>query len=219
MRALAIVSGGLDSVTMLYEYKDKVKHVVTFNYGSNHNAQEIERARWNCKNLGKEHTVINLEEAFQDIESALLSGADAIPSGEYTTESLKQTVVPFRNGIMLSIAAGIAESKGCDTVLIGAHAGDHEVYPDCREGFMNFMSLATEVGTDAGIAIQAPYIQKSKAHIAGRALGMNVPVERTYSCYKGGPIHCGVCSTCIERRKALEGQDPTEYLETPFLTH
>jgi 7-cyano-7-deazaguanine synthase len=153
-------------------------------------------------------------------KSDLLRSGGDIPEGHYAEESMKKTVVPFRNGIMLSIAAGFAESIGADAVTIAAHSGDHAIYPDCREPFMRAMGEAMEQGTYAGIKLLRPFIDMDKAAIARRGAELGVDFAETWSCYKGGEIHCGVCGTCVERREAflLAGlQDPTVYEQTPEL--
>lgn len=131
---------------------------------------------------------------------------------------MKRTVVPFRNGIMLAVAAGFAESVDAGAVVIAAHAGDHAIYPDCREEFMEPMAKAIESGTYPGIRLLRPFIGLDKAGIAARGAELGVDFSRTWSCYKGGEIHCGVCGTCVERREAfsLSGvPDPTVYLAAP----
>ena len=155
-----------------------------------------------------------------EFKSDLLRSGCDIPEGHYAEESMKKTVVPFRNGIMLSIAAGFAESIGADAVTIAAHSGDHAIYPDCREPFMRAIGEAMEQGTYAGIKLLRPFIDMDKAAIARRGAELGVDFAETWSCYKGGEIHCGVCGTCVERREAflLAGlQDPTVYEQTPEL--
>lgn len=211
---LIVLSGGMDSVSLMYEYKERIALAVTFDYGSNHNAREIACARENCRLLGIEHLVIPLEFIGRYFESSLLGGADAIPEGHYSSENMKSTVVPFRNGIMLSVACGLAESRGLDKVMIANHSGDHAIYPDCREGFIRAMSEAMRQGTYEGIEIFAPYTNLTKAEIAKRGAKSGVDFALTYSCYKGGEKHCGRCGTCVERREAfaLAGlADPTAY--------
>ena len=151
-----VVSGGMDSVTLMWEMRRRIALAVTFDYGSNHNAREIECARRNCAILGIEHLVIPLAFMSEYFQSSLLSGADAIPEGHYTSENMKSTVVPFRNGIMLAVACGLAESRGLRKVLIANHAGDHAIYPDCRPGFVAAMSEAMRRGTYDGVEILAP---------------------------------------------------------------
>ncbi|MBQ9704591.1 MAG: 7-cyano-7-deazaguanine synthase QueC [Paludibacteraceae bacterium] len=211
---LLVLSGGLDSTTMLYEYRDRIALALSFHYGSNHNDREIAFARLHCERLHVEHVVIQLGFMKQYFRSSLLDGADAIPEGAYDDANMKSTVVPFRNGIMLSIAAGMAETRGLSCVMLANHAGDHTVYPDCRPQFVEAMDRAIEAGTWEGIRLLTPYTNLTKADIArhGKALGINY--AETWSCYKGGALHCGRCGTCVERREALRDagiDDPTEY--------
>ena len=213
-KALIILSGGMDSVTLLHEHKENIAMAVTFDYGSNHNQREIPLAKLHCERLGIKHIVISLDFMHQYFKSSLLQGADAIPEGHYADENMKSTVVPFRNGIMLAIACGIAESNGLTEVMIANHAGDHAIYPDCRATFIESMSEAMSYGTYEHIKIVAPYTGITKGQIAehGKTLGLNY--AETWSCYKGGEKHCGKCGTCVERKEALEYagiEDPTEY--------
>ena len=201
--SVIVLSGGMDSVTLLHEYKERISLAVTFNYGSNHNAREIECAGWQCRLLDIPHVVIELGFMGKYFRSSLLEGAEAIPEGDYADENMKSTVVPFRNGIMLSIACGLAESNGLKHVLIANHGGDHAIYPDCRPEFIASMSDAMTHGTYDGITILAPYTDISKGEIAKRGKALGVDYSHTYSCYKGGERHCGVCGTCRERQEAL----------------
>lgn len=214
--SLIIVSGGMDSITLLYDKKDEIALGVSFDYGSNHNAREIPFAELHCKRLGIKHITIKLDFMHQYFKSSLLEGADAIPEGHYAADNMKSTVVPFRNGIMLSIAAGIAESNGLKKVLIANHGGDHTIYPDCRPGFIKAMNAATEAGTYVGVQVSAPYTSISKTDIARRGKQLGINYAETWSCYKGGEKHCGKCGTCVERREALARagiEDHTEYEE------
>lgn len=213
---IIVVSGGMDSVTLMHEYKDRVALAVTFDYGSNHNAREIECARRQCALLNIEHIVIPLEFMGRYFKSSLLSGADDIPEGKYDDDNMKSTVVPFRNGIMLAVACGLAESRGLKHVLIANHSGDHAIYPDCRDSFVQAMDAAMQQGTYDGVSLLAPYTLLSKADIARRGAQLGVDYALTYSCYKGGERHCGRCGTCAERREAfrLAGlTDPVLYVE------
>lgn len=212
--SVIILSGGMDSVTMLHDYIEDIALAVTFDYGANHNKREIEMARLNCQELNVEHIVIPLDFMHQYFKSSLLEGAEAIPEGHYTAENMASTVVPFRNGIMLSVACGLADSRGLTRVMIANHSGDHTIYPDCRPEFINAMSEAISCGTDGSVSIFAPYTGLDKTEIAkiGKRLGLDY--AKTYSCYKGGVKHCGRCGTCVERREALEAagiNDPTLY--------
>lgn len=213
--ALLILSGGMDSVTLLYDRAEEIALAVSFDYGSNHNHKEIPFAKKHCEALGIPHVVIPLKFMAEHFESSLLSGADAIPEGHYADENMKSTVVPFRNGIMLSIAAGLAESKGLQKVMMANHFGDHDVYPDCRKEFVDNMSAAISAGTYANIFIDAPYTSISKADIARKGAALGIDYAQTWSCYKGLEKHCGKCGTCIERKEALAAAgitDNTEYL-------
>ena len=212
--SLIVVSGGMDSVTLLYEYAERIALAVSFDYGANHNAQEIPFARLHCARLGIKHIVIPLAFMKAYFKSSLLSGGEAIPEGHYADENMKSTVVPFRNGIMLSIACGIAESNGLKQVLIANHGGDHAIYPDCRSEFIHAMDSAMRAGTYENIGISAPYTHISKSDIAARGKKLQVNYAETWSCYKGGTRHCGKCGTCIERKEALREagiDDATEY--------
>lgn len=204
----------MDSVTLLYDYRDVVALAVTFDYGSNHNAREIACARIHCRRLGIEHIVIPLAFVAKYFKSSLLSGADAIPEGNYDDENMKSTVVPFRNGIMLAVACGIAESRDLRRVMLANHFGDHAIYPDCRRDFVDAMSEAMRCGTYCGVTVFAPYTDITKADIARRGALLGIDYAETYSCYKGGEHHCGRCGTCRERREALAEAgiaDPTLY--------
>lgn len=201
--SLIVLSGGMDSVTLLHDFASSIALAVTFNYGSNHNAREIECARYHCRMLGIEHLVIDLDFMGRYFESSLLSGADAIPEGHYTEPSMKSTVVPFRNGIMLAVAAGLAESRGLKAVMLANHSGDHAIYPDCRPGFVRAMDNAIKEGTYDGIRLVCPYTDLSKGQIAMRGRDLGIDYSTTYSCYKGREKHCGRCGTCVERREAL----------------
>lgn len=211
---LMVLSGGMDSVTLMYELRERVSAAVNFCYGSNHNIRERECARWHCQKLGIELVEIDLEFMGKYFESSLLSGADAIPEGDYREENMKSTVVPFRNGIMLSIAAGLAESRGLKAVAMANHFGDHAVYPDCRISFVKPMAEAIKAGTYIGVELLAPYSQIDKTEIARRGSKLGVDHAHTYSCYKGGEKHCGKCGTCRERIEAFtlaKIPDPTIY--------
>lgn len=201
--SVIIVSGGMDSITLLYDKKEEIALAVTFDYGSNHNAKEITWAKVHCERLKIKHIVIKLDFMHKYFTSSLLEGADAIPEGHYADENMKSTVVPFRNGIMLSIAAGIAESNGLKKVLIANHGGDHTIYPDCRPAFIKAMNEATENGTYVNVSICAPYTNITKADIARIGKRLGIDYSETWSCYKGGEKHCGKCGTCIERKEAL----------------
>jgi 7-cyano-7-deazaguanine synthase len=211
---LLILSGGMDSTTLLYDYQERIALAVSFDYGSNHNAREIPFAQLHCQRLGIEHLVIPLAFMGQYFKSSLLEGGNAIPEGHYADENMKSTVVPFRNGIMLSVAVGLAESRGLQYVMMANHGGDHTIYPDCRPEFVEAFNAAARAGTFVGIGLLSPYTHISKADIARRGKELGIDYAETWSCYKGGEKHCGRCGTCVERREALAEAgiiDDTEY--------
>lgn len=201
--SLIVLSGGLDSTTMLYEYQYRIGMALSFHYGSNHNDRELEFAKLHCERLGIPHMVIRLPFIKQFFKSSLLEGADAIPEGNYDDMNMKSTVVPFRNGIMLSIAAGIAENNKLQYVMLANHAGDHTIYPDCRPKFVEAMNNAIHFGTWNGVQLLTPYTHLTKAEIAAKGKDLKLDYAETWSCYKGGEHHCGVCGTCRERKEAL----------------
>lgn len=202
-RYLLVLSGGMDSVTMLHEYRDSIAVAVTFQYGANHNIREARCARINCEMLGIEWLEIDLSFMSRHFNSSLLQGADAIPEGHYADDNMRSTVVPFRNGIMLAVAAGLAESRELDGVMIANHSGDHAIYPDCRPDFISSMGRAIADGTYEHLKLFAPYTSLTKGEIALRGKNLGVDYSLTYSCYKGGEKHCGKCGTCVERAEAL----------------
>lgn len=211
---LIVLSGGMDSVTLLYEYQDSLALAVSFDYGSKHNARELPFARLHCERLGIEHLTIPLSFIGQYFRSALLEGGGAIPKGSYDEENMAATVVPFRNGIMLSIAAGLAESRGLKRVYLANHFGDHAIYPDCRASFIRPMHEAILQGTSNAVEVTAPYTDISKGDIARHGKQLSINYAETWSCYEGGELQCGSCATCIERREAMQEagiEDPTHY--------
>ena len=212
--SLIVLSGGMDSVTMLYEYKEQIAMAVSFDYGSKHNRKEIPLAEMHCLRLGIRHIIIPLKFMEDYFKSSLLNGGEEIPEGHYSADNMKSTVVPFRNGIMLSVACGLAESNGLKKVMLANHGGDHNVYPDCRPEFIEAMSEAMCRGTDTNVVIFAPYTNITKTDIARHGKALGIDYSETWSCYKGGDKHCGKCGTCVERKEALSEAgitDPTEY--------
>lgn len=193
----------MDSITLLYDHKDEIALGISFDYGSNHNVREIPFAKMHCERLGIKHITINLDFMHQYFKSSLLDGAEAIPEGHYADDNMKSTVVPFRNGIMLSIAIGIAESNNLDQVFIANHGGDHTIYPDCRPEFINAIDAAATAGTYNNVKVVAPYTKITKSDIARIGKKLGIDYTETWSCYKGGEVHCGKCGTCVERKEAL----------------
>lgn len=222
MKVCVLLSGGMDSVTVFYEalQAHEVVACLSFDYGSKHNAKEIPFAKLHAERHGIPHHVVELDFIDKLFKSDLLKSGGNIPEGHYAEDSMKQTVVPFRNGIMLAVATGFAESIEAEGVMIAAHSGDHAIYPDCRDTFMQAMGDAMQSGTYIDLELLRPYVNMDKAAIAMRGNELGVNFSETWSCYKGGDIHCGVCGTCVERREAflLAGiSDPTTYEQTPEL--
>ena len=216
MKVVVLVSGGMDSVTALYQAHAEYEVIagISFDYGSKHNHRELPFAAAHCERLGVEHRLVNLSFMNELFESHLLQSGGEIPEGHYEAENMKQTVVPFRNGIMLSIAAGFAESVGAEGLVIAAHSGDHAIYPDCREDFMRPMAEAISAGTYESLMVLRPFIDLRKEDIAARGAKLGVDYSQTWSCYKGREVHCGKCGTCVERKEAFELaqlSDPTLY--------
>lgn len=216
MKALVVFSGGLDSTTALYyavKHFDEVE-TLSFTYGSKHNDIEHRYALKTCEKLNIKNTLISLDFIEQYFKSDLLKSGGSIPEGYYTEENMKSTVVPFRNGIMLAIAAGFAESNDIDIIILGNHSGDHAIYPDCRPKFIANMAGAIREGTEKKIKVLSPFCDMSKTDIVKLGEELGVDFSLTYSCYKGSEQHCGKCGTCQERIEAfnLAGvKDPTEY--------
>lgn len=243
----AIVSGGLDSTTLVYDMLDHgySPHMLSFNYGQRHR-RELDFAALTARRLNLRHNIIDLsgithlisnsaltsrpsyelDESHVEIESTAKREIE-VPEGHYAEDTMKATVVPNRNMIMLAIAGGIAVSNKYKTIGIGVHGGDHFIYPDCRpefifsvgqallqgnEGFHNFETLIDDLPEQARAMgytrmakpILTPYLDKTKADIAVTALRLGVPLDETWSCYKGDKIHCGRCGTCVERLEAID---------------
>ncbi len=216
MKVVVLCSGGMDSVTALYWARQEhdVAASMSFDYGSKHNPRELPFAAEHAASFGLRHEVVPLRFMDRLFASDLLASGGDIPDGHYEAENMQQTVVPFRNAIMLSIAAGFAESIGAQGLVIAAHGGDHAIYPDCREDFMRAMGDAMRLGTYANVQLLRPFIAMDKGEIAALGGKLGVDFARTWSCYKGGAIHCGKCGTCVERREAFAEAglpDPTEY--------
>lgn len=214
--SLIALSGGVDSTTLLYEYREEIACAVGFDYGSKHNARELAAAKAICRELEIPYLIIPLAFIGEYFRSDLLLSGGEMQLGDYSEENMSSTVVPFRNGIMLSVLAGLAESRDLQQVLIANHFGDHAIYPDCRESFVKPMGEAITAGTSNGVKLVAPYTTLTKTEIVARGTRLGVPYSKTYSCYQGGERHCGRCGTCRERHDAFVAnglEDPTLYEE------
>lgn len=216
-RTVVILSGGLDSAVLLYHLLDHPDftpiEALSFDYGQRH-IQEVSRAAALCENLSVRHRTIHLNDLGNHLKSALTTPGQQVPEGHYEEESMKQTVVPFRNTIFLSIAAGRAVSENCDVVAFGAHKSDHAIYPDCRPEFVFKLEEAWQLADWTSVALVAPLLHMTKTQVVQIGHKLEVPFNKTWSCYKGGEKHCGKCGTCVERKEAFELaglKDPVEY--------
>lgn len=216
MDCVVLLSGGIDSTTAFYltQKEHRVVLALSFDYGSKHNAQELRFARYHAEKCGVHHEIVDLDFIRRAFKSDLLQSGGAIPQGHYAEDNMKSTVVPFRNGIMLAIAAGYAESVGAKGIVIAAHSGDHAIYPDCRPGFIRSMGEAIAAGTYEDIQILCPFLNQNKGDIVRAGAELGVDYSQTWSCYCGEDLHCGKCGTCVERREAFAQAgipDPTRY--------
>lgn len=229
-KAIVVYSGGQDSTTLLYWATSKydVVGAINFLYGGKHNSKETVFAEYHAKNLNIPFTRINLDFNKWGFKSSLLKGGEKVPEGHYSSKSMKSTVIPFRNAIMLSIATGIAETLDAKCVLLGSHKGD-TIYPDCSFEFTQAMNLASQFGTYNKVKILSPFNDLMKWDILKIGLDLNkIDYSKTWSCYspdkKGRP--CLKCGTDIERTESFYKngiQDPlltdTEWQKALNLMH
>ena len=214
--ALVVFSGGMDSTTALWWAMREFETVsaVSFSYGAKHNARELAAADAICRKLLISRLEIPLDFIGRYFHSSLLKSGGAIPEGAYNEENMASTVVPFRNGIMLAAAAGLAEDSGCSALILGNHSGDHAIYPDCRPEFIDGMAQAIEAGTGGKVKLLSPFCRMTKGQIAALGADLGVDYSLTWSCYNGREKHCGKCGTCRERKDAFREAglpDPTVY--------
>lgn len=204
MRAVVILSGGMDSTTLAYDLVNKKYEVfaLSFDYGQKHR-KELVKAMVTATNLGIRHEVIDLSYLSKFLKSSLTDSTQQVPEGHYADDNMKSTVVPNRNMIMLSIAIGYAITVGADTVAYGAHAGDHAIYPDCRPQFVWEMQKVADICHFTPVKLYAPYLSIHKGEIAILGKMLKVPYENTWTCYVGGEKPCGRCGSCVERAEAF----------------
>ena len=213
MNAVVLLSGGLDSATCLARAVSVygADNVVALNayYGQKH-AKEIECAENIARHYGVRYLKMDLKEVMKYSDCTLLEGNGAIDKRSYAEQmedsNTVSTYVPFRNGVLLSVAAAIALSVGANEVWYGAHQDDAAgaVYPDCSVEFADHMDKAIYEGSGKRVRLYAPFINTDKAGVVKTGLELNVPYEMTWSCYEGGDKPCGKCGTCIDRAKAFE---------------
>ena len=226
MKTAVVCSGGLDSVTLAYkvakEHKNEriLTRLISFDYGQRHK-KELEFARIHADSLGVPHHIIDISQVGAALTGSALTDNIDVPDGHYTEEQMKSTIVPNRNAIMLTIAYGVASSTGDESVATAVHGGDHFIYPDCRPGFIEKFAAMQDEALEgvSNIKLFTPFVQKTKADIVAEGTKLSVPFQETWSCYKGGKIHCGRCGTCVERREAFDIsgiKDPTIYQDSDF---
>lgn len=220
--AVVVASGGLDSTVLAYwlAARGAKLTLLSFDYGQRHRI-ELQHASGIAVALDCPHQIVDLAGITELLGGSALTDADvAVPDGHYTDESMRATVVPNRNAIMLDVAVAVAVARKADAVAFGAHAGDHAIYPDCRQVFVERFTRSTQAANEGFLVddfeIIAPFLNQSKADIVRLGTSLSVPFEQTWSCYRGESVHCGTCGTCTERREAFAHNgitDPTTYLE------
>lgn len=221
MKALVVCSGGLDSVTLAYKVANEatLTSLLSFDYGQRHR-KELDFARLCADDLNVKHIIIDLSDVGSHLTSSLTSDID-IPDGHYAEDSMKSTVVPNRNAIMMTVAYGLAASQQADTVAMAVHGGDHFIYADCRPDFIKSFAAMQKLALDglADISLYTPFLHQDKMTIVSEGVKFNVPFSNTWSCYQGLEQHCGRCGTCVERREAFhlaKTTDPTHYADDTF---
>ncbi|WP_298850024.1 7-cyano-7-deazaguanine synthase QueC [uncultured Ruegeria sp.] len=225
MKTALVCSGGLDSVSLAHVLaaEGNLSRLVSFDYGQRH-TKELEFAAKCADRLGVPHRVIDLRSVGASLTGSALTDDLEIPDGHYEEETMKATSVPNRNAIMLTVAYGIAAANCDDAVATAVHGGDHFIYPDCRPAFTDAFDAMQRAALDgyADISLHVPFVHHSKADIVAQGARVNTPFANTWSCYKGGDLHCGRCGTCVERREAFDlagVKDPTTYEDPEFWRH
>lgn len=220
--AIAVVSGGMDSTVLAYQATGLFSRVdlLSVDYGQRHR-KELDYAAMTAERLGCRHDVVALPLAEMLTGSALTDASVEVPHGHYAADNMALTVVPNRNAILISVAYAVAVARGADAVLVGVHAGDHHVYPDCRPAFVSALDAALRIGNEGvgDVRLEAPFVNHSKTDIARLGGRLGVEWSETWSCYEGGEVHCGRCGTCVERHEAFRDagiDDPTTYTDPEF---
>jgi len=212
---VVIYSGGMDSFTLLHMARAQgyQVHALSFDYGQRH-VRELDCARRVCEQAGIPHQVIDIRALGAVMAGSALTSDVAVPEGHYEEDSMKATVVPNRNMILLSLATGYAVTAGASAVWYGAHGGDHAIYPDCRPEFVEKMDAVCRVANYQPVAIEAPFMAMDKSQILAEGLRLNLDYSQTWTCYNGRDRACGVCGSCVERLEAFAANgvsDPLRY--------
>ncbi|RUU14514.1 7-cyano-7-deazaguanine synthase QueC [Mesorhizobium sp. USDA-HM6] len=222
MKTLVVCSGGLDSVSLAHKVaaEQEIAGLLSFDYGQRHR-KELGFAGLCAERLNVPHRIIDIREIGRGLSGSALTDNVDVPDGHYAEDTMKVTVVPNRNAIMLAIAFGVAAAHHADAVATAVHGGDHFIYPDCRPAFIDAFQMMQDRALDgyANIRLYAPYVNLTKADIVEDGARHGTPFAQTWSCYKGGERHCGRCGTCVERREAFHlsrHPDPTDYEDADF---
>ncbi len=222
MKTLVVCSGGLDSVSLAHMVAAErtLAGLITFDYGQRHR-REIDCAASCAERLGVPHDIVDIAGVGRALGGSALTDDIAVPDGHYAEETMRVTVVPNRNAIMLTIAFGIAAARRIEAVAAAVHGGDHFIYPDCRPAFVEAFAAmqAAALDGDPAVALHTPFLRGPKSDIVTVGARHGTPFAETWSCYKGGALHCGRCGTCVERREAFHiagVTDPTEYEDPDF---
>ncbi len=222
MKVIVICSGGMDSVALAHRIAGSgdLHALLSFDYGQRH-SKELDFAAACAQRLGVTHHIIDIASVGAALSGSALTDDIEVPDGHYAEETMKVTVVPNRNAIMLAIAFGMAAAQKVDAVATAVHGGDHFIYPDCRPDFIAAFQVMEDRAMDgyAKVQLLTPYVHGSKADIAVDGAKHGTPFDQTWSCYKGGDLHCGRCGTCVERREAFDLAgiaDPTVYADADF---
>lgn len=222
MKIAVVCSGGLDSVSLAHKVaaENRLTRLISFDYGQRHR-KELDFAAACAQRLRVPHQIIDMRRIGAALTGSALTDAVDVPDGHYAEETMRITVVPNRNAIMLTIAFGIAAANGDEAVATAVHGGDHFIYPDCRPAFTTAFQAMQQAALDgyADIGLYTPFVDRSKADIVTEGARYETPFVETWSCYKGGSQHCGRCGTCVERREAFDLAgiaDPTAYADPDF---
>lgn len=201
MKTVVVLSGGMDSVTLLHKVVAQVgaenTKAISFNYGQLH-VQELECARWQCHTLNVEHKVVDVT-FLKDLLPSALTGTEEMPKGHYEDVSMRKTVVPFRNTILASIALGYASGLKYDQIALGVHAGDHAIYPDCRAAYIEALREVARLGDYTTIEIYTPYLHVSKVEIIEEGTKLGVNYAKTWTSYSAGDTPDYTTGSSVER--------------------